>query len=147
MEDPMLTVEEIVKIDHERHFKNTDVTLQQARVALREILLNKNYRTARIRNTLIVMMPTEEKNTLEIHTITADPAELYLSFLLRMALALHEKENVEKVYTYIAKEKKAKRFIELFGKEFVKVVKDKDRFKMIVDVKNLYNKYSKEVRV
>ena len=145
MEDPMLTVEEIVKIDNERHFKGSGITLEQARLALKKILEDKTIRTARIRNTLVIMMPTKENDVIEIHTITADPPELYLSFLLRFLLALHEKEKVKKVWTKIAKEKQSKRFKELFGSDLVKVAKHGDLYKMTVDVEKMHNKYAKGV--
>lgn len=146
MEDPMLTVEEIVKIDNERHFKGSGITLEQARLALKKILEDKSIRTARIRNTLVIMMPTKENGVLEIHTITADPPELYLGFLLRFLLALHEKEKVKKVWTTITKEKQSKRFKELFGGDVVKVAKHGDLYKMTVDVEKMHNKYAKGVQ-
>lgn len=146
MEDALLPIEEIIKIHHKKNYRKSDFTLDDALRTFNYFARQEGNQIVRLRNSLFLMGPKDQNDNVEIHTVTADPAELFYGLALRFVLALVEKRGVKKIVTDILKEKDAKRFKEIYSPEFVKVTKSERGLQMIIDADGLYKKYSKGVQ-
>lgn len=146
MEDALLPIEEIIKIHHKKNYRKSDFTLDDALRTFNYFVSQEGNQIVRLRNSLFLLMPKDKNDNIEIHIVTADPAELFYGLALRVALALVEKRGVKKIVSDISKEKDAKRFKEIFSPAFVKVTKSNHGPQMIIDAEGLYNKYSKGVQ-
>ena len=144
--DGLMSIEDIIKIHHKKNYRNSDFTLDDALRTFNYFSSMEGSEIARLRNSLFLMRPKDAKGVMEIHTITADPAELFYSMALRFVIALREKRNVKKIVSKITKEKDAKRFKEVFSPDFVAVKKTANDLNMIIDAEGIYKKYSNGVQ-
>jgi len=109
-----LPPEEIVRVDWERNYKNSGISYEQAAGNLQQLLASGNP-AARLRNTIVVLMPEDDYEEVEFHTITADPFEVYFTLITNFFVALSMKRGTQYVYTYLDDKKMFRQVKNYFG--------------------------------
>jgi hypothetical protein len=109
-----LTAEQIVRADWERNYKGSGVSYEQA-VANLQQLLAAEYPTVKLRNTIVVLIPEDDYEEVEFHTITADPFEVYFTNMVTFFTALSMKRGTQYVFTYLNDKKMFRQVKGYFG--------------------------------
>jgi hypothetical protein len=131
-----LTVEEIVRTDWERNFKQAGYSLDDARRAIKSHVDN-GLPIYRLRNTLFLITPQDDFETVEFHTVTADTREVYVPMLVMFMSALHMKQNTEIAFTYVNDKQTYNLAAPMFGQD-VDIEESDDRnkgkYKVVIDL-------------
>lgn len=137
-----LSLDEIVKTDWEKHYKSKGIPIEQARksVAVRA----KQGQIVRLRNTLFLLPHASgDEDSLEFHTITADPKEMYVSLMFMFLLGVGGKTDIDYMYSYTDDKKAYKAFQPLLG-EFIEFEpteeEGKPKYTITFNVRQLFNK-------
>jgi hypothetical protein len=111
----MLPIEDIIRADWERNYKNSGVSYEQAVDNLQQLLALAGTPASRVRNTIIVTIPQDDYEEVEFHTITADPFEVYFMSVVTFFISLSMKKGTQYVYTYLNDKKMFRQVKNYFG--------------------------------
>jgi hypothetical protein len=111
----LLPIEDIIRADWERNYKNSGVTYEQAEGNLRQLLALAGTPASKVRNTIIVTIPQDDYEEVEFHTLTADPFEVYFMSVVTFFISLAMKKGTQYVYTYLDDKKIFRQIKGYFG--------------------------------
>jgi len=131
-----LSVEEIVKADWERSYKAAGISLDTARLLVKEHV-DDNQPIYRMRNTIFLITPENGFEDVLFHTITADPIEVYKTMLMLFFLGLNADQGTETVYTYVD-DKKMYRAVRPMYREYIDIEpaddEEQGRYLLTIDI-------------
>lgn len=138
----LLSVEELVKADWERNYKKQGVPLNTVRLAIKQFV-DDGWRILRQRNTLIILSPDEDNEDVLFHTVTADPYEVYITYMQLFLLALAQETGAETAFTYVDDKTMFRAAKKALGDKYAELEEsdnpDQGKYKIVLDVGSYYN--------
>lgn len=95
-----MSVEDILRIDWERNYKDKGIDFMVARASFK-VLIDSGALAGRLGNTIIFVIPVEGFYVVKFHTMSADDFDTFTVLLLKFFISLHKTKGTSVAFTYV----------------------------------------------
>lgn len=143
----LLSVDEIIKEDWRRNYKKSGVSATALATIIKDSIDN-GAQPMRLRNTIVLITPDEDDpTTMQFHTVTADPYEIYTTLITRLFVALAKTQGAETLYTGVPDKSALRMAKRTFGDKFVDLEEDgpaDNKYTLTIDIGDFYRTHNRQ---